>query len=561
MVDAHYTLGNLCPSAADGESLIQAFPDLIFINREDGTYLSCQASDRSQLYVQPEFFLNRRVQDVLPEEVASRFLNAFQDARNSRGVKEFAYCLEIGGMPQAFEARVAPCASDTFISIVRNITDHKAAEDAIRKSEMTLKAILSSTADGLLAIDQDRRILHFNERFVTIWKIPSSLLRTREDSLLLNHVLDQLKDPEAFLAKVEALYQCDQEDRDILRFKDGRTIERYSLPMVMDGRISGRVWSFRDITDRVRTEIERVELERHRQLIQRAESLSRMAGSVAHHFNNKLHTILGTLEVLSRFDSPREIEGHLSTAKIATQQAAEISRQLATYVGQPLDRKVPFDLNEVVEGYLGTRIESFPARVKLERVFTPERVSVEINLERFYQALANLISNAIDSFGPASGVLRIETGACSGEAISGNVQRPIGWDPGQGRYGFISIIDSGCGIPSVSMESVCDPFFSTKAVGRGLGLPVVLGIAQAHGGGITFSSEEHGVPKFRFTSPFSKRHQRFSVRPQGLPMVLNGMPRTQFYWSTTMNSSSWPLAPCWRNWASRSSQRRAASRH
>jgi PAS domain S-box-containing protein len=146
------------------------------------------------------------------------------------------------------------------IGVFRDITEDKRAEDELRKSQSSMQAILASTADGILAIDLERKILHFNKRFAEIWHIPQELAESGDDKALLEFVLTMLVDPIAFIAKVEALYASDQEDQDTVLFADGRIIERYSRPMMLDGSITGRVWSFRDITDRKNLEVERESL-------------------------------------------------------------------------------------------------------------------------------------------------------------------------------------------------------------------------------------------------------------------------------------------------------------
>lgn len=123
-----------------------------------------------------------------------------------------------------------------------------------RKTEATLRAILDSTADGILVVDNDSRIMHANARFAELWRIPQRALAGQDDHKLLALVLDQLEDPEAFLAKVRTLYQTAREDFDILRFKDGRIFERLSCPLRSDTKVEGRVWCFRDITERKRAE-------------------------------------------------------------------------------------------------------------------------------------------------------------------------------------------------------------------------------------------------------------------------------------------------------------------
>lgn len=480
----------VCPAGPDDHSLIQAIPDLIFINGEDGTYLSCHVSDPRQLYVPLDSFLHRTIAEVLPKEIGNEFLKAFRTVRQTGGVQEFCYRLEVSGTLQIFEARVAVCSPGSYISIVRNVTRQRAIEEAIKQDAITLKAILASTADGILAIGSDRKVLHFNDRFASIWKIPSELLKSRDDVQLLNHVLAQLVDPAGFLSKVEQLYQTDSEDADLLQFKDGRIIERFSIPMILDGAIEGRVWSFRDISDRIAADAQRHAIERQGFLLRRAESLGRMASSIAHHFNNKLQAVLGSLEVLARQDLDRRFEDQINTAKSATENAAEISRQLATYLGQPLDGHRTVDLNSAIQAWLSTFKTILPASLQVDFAPVPESLWVNVHGDRFNQALACLISNAVDSMSPLSGNLSIRTGLINGSEIQPQFRMPVQWLPTPTPYAFVSLGDNGTGIPAESMDSVCEPFFSSKDLGRGLGLPVSIGILDAHGGGLRIQSAE-----------------------------------------------------------------------
>ncbi|MBI5835335.1 MAG: PAS domain S-box protein, partial [Armatimonadetes bacterium] len=135
-----------------------------------------------------------------------------------------------------------------------DITERTRAEEELRRRESQLRATLSSTADGILAVDDDGRVLYANERFAELWRVPRGLLEAGDDQVLLDFVLAQLVEPEAFTAKVRALYGSDAEDSDTLFFRDGRVYERRSAPMRLDGRVAGRVWSFRDVTEGRRAE-------------------------------------------------------------------------------------------------------------------------------------------------------------------------------------------------------------------------------------------------------------------------------------------------------------------
>lgn len=127
--------------------------------------------------------------------------------------------------------------------------------EELENSLFLLNATLESTADGILVVSSKGKIVSFNRKFVDMWNIPDSIMESLEDSQTLEFVLDQLKNPEIFLKKVKELYsQPDTESYDVLEFKDGRVFERYSQPQRIGETIIGRVWSFRDVTERRRVE-------------------------------------------------------------------------------------------------------------------------------------------------------------------------------------------------------------------------------------------------------------------------------------------------------------------
>ena len=142
-----------------------------------------------------------------------------------------------------------------FISVIEDISERRRAEAALQTSEVQLHGILESTADGILAVDGEGKVIRANARFAEMWRIPKPLLHAGNDQVLLDFVLNQLIDPEKFVSKVRELYASDANFMDTLAFKDGRVFERYSSPLNLKDAVLGRVWSFRDITERKKAEV------------------------------------------------------------------------------------------------------------------------------------------------------------------------------------------------------------------------------------------------------------------------------------------------------------------
>jgi diguanylate cyclase (GGDEF)-like protein/PAS domain S-box-containing protein len=147
---------------------------------------------------------------------------------------------------------------------IQDITERKEAEQELARSLSLVSATLESTADGILVVDRDGKITSFNEEFRRMWRVPREILESGDDERAIASVLDQLADPDAFLEKVTELYNTpDSTSHDLLVFKDGRIVERYSQPQRLGGESVGRVWSFRDVTERKRFEDELQHLADH----------------------------------------------------------------------------------------------------------------------------------------------------------------------------------------------------------------------------------------------------------------------------------------------------------
>lgn len=232
---------------ADNRAIFQALPDRFFRLDSDGTIVDEKRGSKDGTWL-AESTVGRRLQDLLPPAGAEELLAAMRHVRDG-GVQ---FCFEWPGASSesaVFEARLLPLPGTQIIAIVRNVTAQAKAERERERSLSLLKATLESTDDGILVVDRHGRIVDCNRRFSEMWHLPGPVTGGQPDDDLIGRVLDQLMDPDAFLRKVQELYNDPGAiSSDVLDFKDGRVFQRYSQPQVVAGQFVGRVWSFHDVT-------------------------------------------------------------------------------------------------------------------------------------------------------------------------------------------------------------------------------------------------------------------------------------------------------------------------
>jgi two-component system, cell cycle sensor histidine kinase and response regulator CckA len=241
-----------------------------------------------------------------------------------------------------------------------------------------------------------------------------------------------------------------------------------------------------DISERKHLEDERLRFEQELRLAQKAESLARMAGAIAHHFNNQLAVVMGNLEL--SMGSPSLAARQLTDAMDATRKAAEVSRLLLTYLGQSSGNHAPLDISEACRRMLPMIRAAMPTGVALETDLPAPGPVVNGNANQLQLVVTNLITNAWEAVGDLHTPIHLSVKTVSASDISTANRFAIGWRPRDQDYACLDVTDTGCGLEEQEIEKIFEPFFTTKFTGRGLGLPVVLGILHAHSGGLVVES-------------------------------------------------------------------------
>jgi PAS domain S-box-containing protein len=169
-----------------------------------------------------------------------------------------------------------------LVGFIDDITERRNAQKEASRSFSLLRATLESTADGILVVDLDGKILSFNQKMADMWGIPAEIFASGDDQRAIGLALEKLVHPDDFMAKVMELYRHPEEaSYDVLELKDGRTFERYSQPQRIDDVAVGRVWSFRDVTSRKRAEEHSTALVREQAARAEAENSEKRAALLA----------------------------------------------------------------------------------------------------------------------------------------------------------------------------------------------------------------------------------------------------------------------------------------
>lgn len=273
-----------------------------------------------------------------------------------------------------------------------------------------------------------------------------------------------------------------------------------------EGRPLRFVGTCLDITEAKRIQADRLLIEQQKHQVWRSESLSRMAGGIAHHFNNLLQGVMGNLE-LAQVDLPQEMRSAslLRQAMEAASRASEISQLMLAYIGQKTGKIEPLDLGETVRALLPLLTSSMTKGVHLKTDLPPHGPVIKADGVHIKQILTNLVSNAVEAIGQKEGEISLKIEAMSAAEIGTSRVFPLDWDPDAGSYACLSVSDTGCGMDEETQERIFEPFFSTKFTGRGLGMPVTLGLVRSYGGSIIVESRLGRGSSVRLVFPMSEK--------------------------------------------------------
>ncbi len=257
------------------------------------------------------------------------------------------------------------------------------------------------------------------------------------------------------------------------------------------GRYRGIRTSGRDVTAVKSAEGERRELERKLYQAQKMEALGTLAGGIAHDFNNILSGIIGYAELAAMQPDAASRKRNIGQILNAAERARNLIRQILAFSRHVELEKKPMDFNLVAKDALKLLRATIPATIEMRQELAEKPLVIYADYTQMHQVIMNICTNALQAMGEKGGTLSVRVS--SEEVPAGFFQADAERPPG--RYALISITDTGCGIDAAHLGRLFDPFFTTKKPGEGtgLGLAVVYGIVQDHGGAVLVQSKQgHG---------------------------------------------------------------------
>lgn len=375
-----------------------------------------------------------------------------------------------------------------YLGQLEDVTREREAEAALRKSEARFRALVENTNDIFCILDPDRTLRFASPSFTEQLGWPAVEIEDRDFAELIDdqHRSSFCREFVALLADASHVVRLNVKLKG--RERGERCFDLAGENRISIGPLGGVVLTLRDIT-------EQRALQDKAYQAQRLDSIGRLAGGVAHDFNNMLSVILGAVHFLSR-NTGDEVRRARDIAAIddAATRARNLVMQLVAIGGQQADFVGNTDVQAAIESCSPLIRRILGERIEFVCDLEPARAQIGVSATQFEQVIFNFATNAADAM-PDGGRFSVVTRLT---AISADHDRLP-----PGRYVELEVVDTGGGVDPSTANQIFDPFFSTKAPGKGtgLGLATVYGIVRQAGGDITVDRAPGGGARFRVFFP------------------------------------------------------------
>lgn len=380
-----------------------------------------------------------------------------------------------------------------------DITDRVEAEEALRQSEERFRSFMDQLPAAVFLKDSSSRYVYINPFMREVFNADDGWIGRHTSECFGHREAESLTsdDREA----LEKEYSVNVQQVVDARGQD-RLFQTHKFRISKGGKDGDLLGGIAlDVTERISAEQARKNLEAQIQHTQKLESLGVLAGGIAHDFNNILMAILGYAD-LALLDTAPSSSARESIEEIerAARNAADLTRQMLAYSGRGKFQVTKLDLNSIIREMTHLLEISISKKAVIRYDLAQDLPPIEADPSQIRQIIMNLITNASDAMEDTSGVITITTNLmeCDREYLQ---TAYISDQVREGRYVYMEISDTGCGMDGQSLRKLFDPFFTTKFTGRGLGLSAVLGIVRGHGGTVKVYSEEGRGSSFKVLLP------------------------------------------------------------
>jgi PAS domain S-box-containing protein len=501
-------------------SLVESAIDPVFTCNLEGRYLFANAAAARLLGRPPGDVTGKTVDDLFPPHIAAEYHEGVRQVIESGESLISEHKAEIQGREFWFSTVLQPVRDAdgrirTAQGVVRDITRLKAAELSLRANEERLRQAVGTSKIGIFDHDHLTDVMYFSpeQRELLGWDEPVSgrdVHATPGSRTFMD--LIHPDDRDRIVAEVDRTHKSsdgifDVEYRIVRRDGNQRWVTTRSQTF-FEGEGEGRrpvrtVGATRDVTDEKTAEEERARLQQQLLQATKMESIGRLAGGVAHDFNNMLNVIMGHVEfALDQIGPSHPITADLEEVQRAAQRSADLTRQLLAFARRQAIAPRIIDLNDYVERMLSMLRRLIGENITL--AWRPgEHVSaVELDPSQVDQILANLTANARDAIAGV-GHVTIRTDDVTFDAAHCRAHPSLR----SGAWVMLELADSGRGMDQETLDHIFEPFYTTKAEGQGtgLGLATVYGIVEQNRGFISASSRLGGGTTVQIFLPRASR--------------------------------------------------------
>ncbi len=362
--------------------------------------------------------------------------------------------------------------------VVRDVTDRVLAE----RENKLLRAAIEQSTEPMLLLDDNGDVLLANAAAARLYGVEKE-----EIVGIAAAVLRGGRNGDALYREIRSTVLQGKTWRgEMIVEQEGekKIIARHVSPVHdRDNRIRWQIVVDRDIT-RERQQQEKMA---H---VQRLESLGVLAGGIAHDFNNMIGIIMGNASLArSKINPDDAVYEHLDNIEQTSHRAANLCRQMLAYSGKGKFVVRPINLSELVEEMVRLLDVSISKSVLLRYDLAPDLPSVEADISQLQQVIMNLVINANEAIGEQNGTIILATGVVQADLDYLRSDYLEEQELREGRYVWLEVSDTGCGMDEEMKRRLFEPFFTTKFAGRGLGMSAILGIVRGHNGTIKVYSE------------------------------------------------------------------------